>query len=226
MSQLTNKAVKGSQRWLQEIINQHPAVLNERLGAHLGLSSIEELTWLSPLEKDSYKEYQDDEFLAQLSVRLQAKPLQSFWPSGGPRWDALGKTSRGDILLVEAKAHAGELISTCGAGSESMAQIEKSLEQAGRFYGVSSTANWTKSYYQYANRLAHLYFLRQLNQKQAWLIFLYFVNAHDVGGPKSVEEWRDVIEEVHAHLGLEADRLRPYVVDLFLDLAAPPLRML
>ena len=226
MSQLTNKAVKGSQRWLQEIINQHPAVLNERLSAHLRLSANEEFTWLSPLEKDSYKEYQDDEFLAQLSVRLQERPLQSFWPSGGPRWDALGITSRGDILLVEAKAHAGELISTCGAGSESMTQIERSLEQAGRFYGVSSTANWAKSYYQYANRLAHLYLLRQLNHQQAWLVFLYFVNAHDVGGPKSAEEWRIVIEEVHAHLGIDADRLRPFVIDLFLDLAAPPLQML
>ncbi len=43
---------------------------------------------------------------------------------------------------------------------------------AQRFY------NLTKGFYQYINRLAHLYLLRVLNKIPAYLVFVYFVNDH------------------------------------------------
>jgi len=215
------KAIKGSQHWLQELVNRSPELLNESLKPRLGLSRNDTIAWLSPQESDDYAEYRDGDVQELLSIRLENRHLHTFWPSGGPQWDALGKTTRGDILLVEAKAHVGELKSTCKASSPSMTLIQKSLAEAGRSFGAASTNDWSQTYYQYANRLAYLYLLRQLNGIQAWLVFLYFVNANDVAGPKSEKEWRSAIEDVHAHLGINRDQLGPFVIDVFLDVTTP-----
>lgn len=214
------KAIKGSQRWLQELVKQRPALLTDALRTLMGLHGRDSINWLSPLEAEGYTEYKDDDFLERLSVRLEKRPLRSFWPSGGPHWDALGKTTRGDILLVEAKAHIGELASNCGASPPSLSLIQQSLDETGRFLGAASTAKWSRTYYQYANRLAHLYLLRQLNNIQAWLVFLYFINADDVAGPKSAEEWGPSIEAAHAHLGVTRSQLGPYVINVFFDVDA------
>ena len=37
--------------------------------------------------------------------------LKQFWPSRGPQWDALAISTSGKVLLVEAKAHVGEICS-------------------------------------------------------------------------------------------------------------------
>ena len=44
-----------------------------------------------------------------------------------------------------------------------------------------------------------------------------------MAGPKSAEAWRPAIEGVHAHLDIKPDKLSPYVVNVFLDVAAPVL---
>ena len=211
------KGNKGSQLWLQDLVNKRPDTLADALRPRFGLSQDTSIKWLSPLESDEFAEYRDDTFLERIGISLQHRPLRSFWPSNGPQWDALGKTSRGDILLVEAKAHIGELKSACGAGPASLETIQRSLRDAGQFFGVASTSTWADTYYQYANRLAHLYLLRQLNHVPAWLIFLYFVNADDVAGPGSAEAWRPAIEIMHAHLSITSAQLDPYVVEVFMD---------
>jgi hypothetical protein len=218
MLQVTKqKTAKGSRRWLQELVNQRPALLNDAIRTKMGLSGQDKINWLSPLEREGYAEYKDQPFLDKISVRLEKRPLEEFWPSGGAVWDALGRTSRGDVLLVEAKARISELGSTCQASPSSMTLIQKSLAETKQFFGAPSTADWSQTHYQYANRLAHLYLLRELNGIPAWLIFLYFVNAEDVAGPRSAEAWRPAIDAIHAHLGVTRDRLGPHVIDLFLD---------
>jgi hypothetical protein len=120
--------------------------------------------------------------------------------------------------LVEAKAHIGELNTTpCYAGPVALLRINRSLEDAARFFGSDSGSEWSKIHYQYANRLAHLYLLRQLNRIPAWLVFLYFLNAKEVGGPSSESEWRNAIANVHSKLGLDKKRLKPYIVNVFID---------
>ena len=79
---------------------------------------------------------------------------------------------------------------------------------------------WSELFYQYANRLAFQFFLRQQNRIQSRLIFLYFTNATDVDGPATEEEWRGAIRLIHAVLGLPSD-LRPFAVfEVFLDAAS------
>lgn len=211
------KAAKGSQRWLQEWVNQRTDTLDEALRSQLRLTDKDSITWLSPLENDEYAEYQDEKFLDKLSIRLQNRDLKSFWPNRGPCWDGLAKTSRGEILLIEAKANAPELLATCKAGPKSRTLIQSSLAETAKFYGVSPTRQWSERYYQYANRLAHLYLLRQLNDIPAYLVFIYFVNDFATRGPQSVGKWISKIEAMHNHLGINQSQLAPYVIDLFLD---------
>ena len=72
-------------------------------------------------------------------------------------------------------------------------------------------------FFQYANRLAHQYFLRELNQIPSRLVFLYFTNAKDVDGPSTEEEWRGAIRLLHAQLGLAQDLKHFGVYDAYLD---------
>ncbi|MCK4607236.1 MAG: hypothetical protein KAU35_08080 [candidate division Zixibacteria bacterium] len=214
------KAIKGSQHWLQELVNRRPDLLEDALRPRLQLSNNDIFNWLSPLETDGYAEYRDEAFLERLSIHLEKRSLGSFWPPGGPVWDGLGITSRGDVILVEAKAHIPELASSCKAKPQSLTLIQNSLAEVAKIYGAPATSDWSQYYYQYANRLAHLHFLRQLNGICAWLVFLYFVNAHDMNGPRLIKEWQPVIEAVHAHLGVNREQLEPHVIDVFFDVTS------
>lgn len=71
---------KGSLRWIQYLVNQHPEVLNEAIG----LGPVE---WRYPLAADDYSEYRDQAFLDRLGVVLAKRQLSDFWPSGGPQSD-------------------------------------------------------------------------------------------------------------------------------------------
>jgi hypothetical protein len=133
-------------------------------------------------------------------------------------WDGLAKTSRDDVLLVESKAHIGEQASpACKASGAALLAIRERLEETKRYLQVRSEADWSGTYYQYANRLAHLYGLRVLNDYPVWLVFLYFVNASDVHGPKSAQEWKSAIKDLHDHLGIVGHSLMNYVVEIFVD---------
>ena len=72
--------------------------------------------------------------------------------------------------------------------------------------------------YQYANRLAHLYLLRELNRVPAHLLFVYFVGDDDVNGPETVPEWEAALSLAKRVLGLpERHRLSDYVSDVFFN---------
>jgi hypothetical protein len=159
---------------------------------------------------------------AKIEARASVAQLSGFWPVRGPQWDALGRTSRGERLLVEAKAHIPELLSPpTQAAGHSLSVIRRSLERVKRAVGSRATADWSSVYYQYTNRLAHLYFLRNLNQIPAYLVFVYLVNDADMQGPKTAEEWAGAIRLVHAQLGIDEARLAKVfggaVLDVFVD---------
>ncbi len=213
------KAVKGSQKWLQELASRHQKLLDDELRPRLQLGVDDKITWLSPLEEDEYSEYQDDAFLKRLSIQLDNRSLNSFWPHGGPVWDGLARTTRGDIICVEAKSHIQELSSTCQAGPKSLELIKRSLSETAEFYGATSPENWLHGYYQYANRLAHNYLLRHLNGIKAWLVFLYFTNDIEMVGPESPLDWHSAIDVANTHLCIHRTRLEPYVIKVFIDVA-------
>jgi len=105
------KEARGSLKWTQLIANKCPELVNESLRGACMLSRNVSISWLSPIDTDGFAEYRDQAFLDLLGVRLEKRPLRTFWPGRGPQWDALARSDRGEVFLVESKAHVGELLS-------------------------------------------------------------------------------------------------------------------
>jgi hypothetical protein len=209
---------KGSKKWIQKIVNERPEILNRSIAARLKLPEHERFCWLSPLKNDEYAEYSDDESLDLLGLRLKKRALADFWPNNGPQWDALGKSDSGKVFLIEAKSHIGELSSSIRAKDEdSMRRILQSLQETKTFLNSNAEVDWSRGFYQYANRLAHLYLLRQ-NDVPAYLVFVYFLNDLEMAGPATIDQWKGAIELLHTYLGIRQHKLQKYTVDVFIDL--------
>lgn len=213
---------KGSQKWVQEIINLCPGFLNRLIQQKLASLSGREIQWTSPLEQDKFAEYRDAAFLENLHLQIFTQELEKFWPKMGPRWDALGRTldqeDRKAFILVEAKANVPELVSFCGAQDKtSLNKISESLAETQRWLNCREPhIDWKCGFYQYANRLAHLYFLREKSRKEAYLVFLYFV-GDSTHIPTSRETWNAALEVQMKLMGLSAESLTGKVIDLFID---------
>ena len=184
--------------------------------------SDESITWRSPLESDDFAEYQNSDFLVSLGVELKHHSLRDFWPARGPVWDGLAVTDRGRIILVEAKANIPELNSDpTKAGPKSLLKITKSMNEVQDFLRVRSKTDWTQCFYQYANRLAHLYLLRELNGIEAYLVFVYFLNdsTRPEENPVSREGWEAAISLAKTHLGIRNSQpwLSSHVAEVFVD---------
>ena len=184
-------ADKGSKYWMQKIINTEN--LRQRLEKEIGIKKI---MWVSPLEKEQYKEYRLNEKSISTKLGLDAAYIRSFWPTPGPQWDALGKADDGTIILIEAKSHPGEVKSSTKATGNSLALIKETLQVTHDglcakipFHGEI----WLHIYYQTANRLAFWY---KLSIKyKAILVFLNIANDNSYG--KTCEqEWETHTQQV------------------------------
>jgi len=131
------------------------------------------------------------------------------WPPNGspPNWDAIAVTGE-TFLLVEAKAHLGEIVSSSGASDDSRLIIGKAFDQFKAKYKIQCANDWFKKYYQLANRLVCADFLHQ-NGVSAKLLYVYFLNGYDkkIGNPesksvKSIDDWKVAIEAEYEYLGL------------------------
>ena len=211
-------ANKGSQRWLQIAVEEAPELIDAQIRSAMNLPSEVSIEWLCPVRGTQFGEYRDEAFLKLLGIELPLKQLRAFWPSRGPMWDGLARTSRGEIILVEAKAHIPEMVSPSSkATGASEKQIAAALEETRKALAPKSTVSWSGIFYQYTNRLAHLYLLRSLNGIRAHLVYVYFTNARDVFGPASREEWEGAIKVMVTYLGLGRHKLGRYVHHVFLD---------
>jgi exonuclease III len=213
-------ASKGSQRWLQIAVNRAPELLNTELRQSLHLPERAEITWLSPLQAEGFVEYRDQAWVDRLGVQLAKKSLRDFWPFGGPVWDGLARISSGQVLLVEAKGHIPELISspTRAKSEATRDKIRQSLRDVQQDL-TRGSVDWNGVFFQYANRLAHLHFLREQNGIDAHLVNVYFVNATDVAGPSSREEWMGALRLVESILGVGSHRLSRYMHKVFVDVS-------
>lgn len=208
---------RGSLKWIQRAVNAHPALLD---GPILETTGARQIEWLSPLARDDYSEYRDRDFLARLDLSRLEEPLRAFWPERGPQWDALARSDAGDVLLVEAKAHIDEL---CSPGSKangaSRTTIETALASASGAIGAVPRAPWIDVFYQLANRIAHLHFLRA-NGVKAWLVLVNFVGDAEMEGPRSPAEWEAAYRVVHHVMGIRARHpLARHVVHVYPDVA-------
>ena len=222
-----NRARAGSQKWLQKVVNECPDLLDREI-RHKLKPSPSEIQWLSPLEGDDYSEYNDKEFLDRLEISLPKSSLDKFWPNRGPHWDGLGRTDRKQILLIEAKSHVDELVSSSEASEPSLRWICSSLnETKQRIHRKSEKAvPWHTGVFQYANRMAHLYLLRVLNRLDAYLVLLCFLNDKEMKAdythvPATPAEWEAVIKHQERLMGIrQRHPLSDYIIHVFIDVNA------
>lgn len=215
-----SRANKGSQKWIQDIINGCPELINARIQKEITSLFGREIRWTSPLEQDEFAEYRDTTFLKKINLQGLSEDLRQFWPKNGPQWDALGRTLDEEaFILVEAKANVPELVSFCGAeDKKSLKTISASLDDTKQWLNCRDPhIDWKCGFYQYANRLAHLYFLKKKHQKEAYLIFLYFVNDTEYI-PTSRDAWDFALQLQKKLMGLSSASLAGKVIDIFINI--------
>jgi hypothetical protein len=204
-----------SEHWLRVAVNECKHAFNSRLRDLFGWSKHERIDWISPIKSDDYAEYYDQAFLDKLGVKNLRVPLNEFWPRGGPRWDGLARTGSDNLILVEAKAYVEEAVDyRSKAGTDSLVMIERALSKAKAAFNVPDNANWSTPFYQYSNRLAHLYFLRRLNKLPAYLLFLYFADAPDVPNPCTLDQWQGALRLIEKCMGLGKHPFKEYMKTL------------
>ena len=207
----------GSLRDIQVLVNRFPDMFTNKIKEKIVIKS-NRIDWVSPLKDDDFSEYRDNGFIEKLGIQNLETSLSAFWPKRGPQWDALGRGNRNEVFLVEAKANIDEIISPeTKATEKSLVLIKKSLDGLKKYLKVNNKVDWSGTFYQYTNRLAHLYFLRALNKLPANLIFVYFIGDDSVSGPKSVEEWNAALMVMKKYLGLSTHKLAKYIAEVFID---------
>ena len=211
-------ASKGSRHCLQHFLEKDADLLGRLI-----LSACPELCnlggrhvqWLSPIAIASYLEYRDD-FLAALNLQAYEPMLRAFWPANGPQWDGLATVDVAAgkaVLLIEAKGHPAEVRSSCSARDpRSITAIRRALEEVRTYMGAEA-CDWTRGTYQFANRLAYLYFLQVKCRITTFLVLVNFVNDNS-HKPTSLEQW--LRYPITGCLGLHtAGRLLDHVVTVY-----------
>ncbi len=215
------RAFAGSQLHLQIYVNRRSEDLSNAILAALSPSPPlgSTIRWVSPLEAEKFVEYIDEGFLNALGLQRSATQLLDFWPGRGPNWDGLAVVENGGAvvgyILAEAKSYVGEMQSTCMAKAPtSREKIDVALAKTKQWIGVQEEVDWKIGFYQFANRLAHLYFLREIARvPSAWLVNLCFVDD-DPPRRTSIAEWERRLAEARAKLGLPSSV--PWVSDVLL----------
>jgi hypothetical protein len=215
------RAFKGSQLQTQIYVNRRADELDAAIRDELStLRDDTKLTWVSPVADRAYAEYQDLDFLRAAGLEAHAASLGDFWPAHGPVWDALAIVESGGerpgVLLAEGKSYPGELFGGgCKATEPARSKIAKAITRTQRWAGIEEEPQrWMGRLYQTGNRLAHLYWLREIVGVRAWMIHFLFVN--DPHGPTTREEWTDAMEAANEELGL-SEVVVPHVGHVLLD---------
>lgn len=231
---LWREPMRGSRRRMCEWIDKRPIDLESYLDGWRSFSedrAQEQLEWLSPLRVDGYRELRDG-LWARADLPRPTPQEDGFWPARGPQWDGVaivrGSSGATGVLLVEAKSHVGELDSSASeAEGDRLVQIRAALDEVKEHLGVPPATEWAKRYYQIANRLAYLYYLRIRLGYPAWLLWVYFLGdgfgrpGHRVF-PASKDEWTPSIRDAKAGLKLrDVHSLSQFTFEAFVPAELP-----
>ncbi|MGM0609402.1 MAG: hypothetical protein ACQESP_13415 [Candidatus Muiribacteriota bacterium] len=232
----------GSEYQLLRYLGHHRNELNKIIKENTRLKG--ELDWLDfpkDKNKDESKialsldgEYKGVDFMKDKIDKIEFENLQSnwknYWSSGGnsPNWDGIilhRNSNNEEWILVEAKAHFGEIESKTKSASNQ--NIQKAFIKTQKRFDISND-NWFGKHYQLANRLAFINFLLD-NKINASLLYIYFINGYEkrqLKGRKKItvenksvkkqEEWEKTIEEEYTNLGIN-DKAKQYISNVFID---------
>jgi hypothetical protein len=156
----------GSEWHLLQHLGCRREVLTAAVASKVGCSALKWLDHEEQADPDTgalrLREPRGLDFLsADHPARLE---WERSWPQSGNvhNWDAVARSTTNDgptWVLIEAKAHTGELASSCGASpGGGFQQIKRVLEQTRAGLRVNGGGDWLNGFYQYANRIALLHF--------------------------------------------------------------------
>jgi hypothetical protein len=209
------RAFKGSQLHVQVYVNARRAELDAAIRGEVPELASAGITWRAPLPEDGYAEPRDARFLKLVGLDALRGQIESFWPRGGPVWDGLASIDVGlqpGVLLLEGKSYPEEMKSACRAEIEtSRRQIKRAIATTRKKLEAATDTEtaWLETYYQLANRLAHLVWLRQ-HRVPTWLVLACFVDDHRHIATTG-EEWQDGLETAGEALGLDLRRVEGLV---------------
>lgn len=175
-----DKYPKGSKGMIQCLVKEHKSLLDEKLGVNL--------SWISPIEENQFKEYQLNGDFISTKIGLPPNAFDNFWPSRQPQWDGLAMDDEHTLYLIEAKSHLSEIKSgnykpnNTNKKKDANYNLKKNaLINIKRYYAPDADDKlWLHHYYQITNRLAFLRKMKELSSvakyKDAKLIFLNFEN--------------------------------------------------
>lgn len=214
----------GSECHLLRWMGRHRQAFDQKVAAAIGKPGVS-IQWIDfhfkPGEKWQDAERKGLDFLDDPAIQQR---WSQFWPLGRgiQNWDAVGWTEgQREIILVEAKAHLGEITSDCKASSpKSEHKIRAAFSETQNALDVTAGTNdWTKRYYQTTNRLAVLYFLHR-EKIPAHLLFIYFVGdkfGNNRVCPQTEKDWTETLEAQDDYIGLPPDhKLAGRIHKLFL----------
>lgn len=223
------RAYAGSQLQLQLYVNRRQEELDGAITHALGLMP-SSLIWVSPLENERFKEYSDAVFLKKLGLDELIPALREFWPPSGPRWDGLACVIHSrTVVLVEAKNYPAEVR---GGGCKAVditpvtkrnpvsrttnarSRILGALTTAAQNLGARHSERWTGSLYQYANRIAHVDFLRR-NGVDARMVNVCFTGDPHPSRFTSAAQWREACADLKSEIGFIGDAPK-WLVDVLL----------
>ncbi|WP_337175145.1 hypothetical protein [Paludisphaera sp.] len=173
-----------------------------------------------PAPRKLDEELKGIDFLTPYLLAKVGRAWLDYWPRSGnmPNWDAAGQIDVGGTthwLLVEAKAHVGELRSECKASERGgLGAILAAFERTARTMDVEvDVASWLTPFYQFCNRLAVLNFLLA-HEIPAVVLFAYFLGDRFPEGdpaicPATRAEWEPHLGTMYAHVGWTAAAANP-----------------
>ncbi len=218
----------GSEWHLLQYLGRRRDAFTRKIEDLTGVSSIH---WLDHRESNASTDalrVQELVALEFLDPEHQARSeWERRWPSRGGvhNWDAVGQGLSHDHqtwILIEAKAHTGELKTWCRAKSDSLHKIQKVFDATRQDLQVTVETDWTQPYYQYCNRIALLHFLVE-HGVNAHIIYVYFTSDRsDLGSdgrdcPANQQDWQDALAAQDRHVGFPADSpIRTWVHRTFL----------
>jgi hypothetical protein len=233
-------SMKGSKRHICWYVNEAAGGLNAALfsaSPSLAAAAVSDPTWVSPLADEGYDELWNERFLERLDLLDEhLESFHEFWPfkpwsngkvnpRGTPHWDAVARVplSRGSqgVLMVEAKAHRGELLKPndkSKADAESLAKIRKSFGQVRNYFGVAETEPpWESGYYQFCNRLAHLWWMNERAKVPTWLVWVLIVDDSVWRDRMTAPQWHEAFQTIKRKVGLpEEHRLADKISVVYL----------
>lgn len=228
----------GSEYQLLRYLGHHRNELNEIIKQNTRLKG--ELIWLDfpkNLKRLSLDgEYTGVNFLKDKALEGILAPLvidklltnwKEYWSTTGtqPNWDGVilhKNENQLELVIVEAKAHLGEIESETQSASNK--KIQKAFEETQNYLNITNS-NWFGKHYQLANRLALVNYLK--NEIKVSLLYIYFLNGYEkrqLANNKTIEnksvinieDWEKAIKQEYSVLGI-GEIANQYISNIFID---------